>query len=118
MVVKLCLMEELARWLEIELNKRSWSPSDLARQASLGNSTVTRILNGTRKAGPEVCVAMAKALGEPAEKVFRIAGLLPPLPASNDPLLQEINELLQNLPPEERQEVLAYVKFRYQRGQV
>jgi len=35
-----------------------------------------------RGAGPEVCVAMARALDVPPETVFRAAGLLPP---SRDP---------------------------------
>jgi len=79
-MVESYLMEEFITWLEEELNRRDWQPADLARKANLGNSTITRILGETRKAGPEVCVAIAQALGEPPEKVFRLAGLLPPSP--------------------------------------
>lgn len=73
-------MEEFREWLEMQLKKRDWQPADLARRAGLGNSTITRILNDTRRAGPEVCVAIARALGERPEMVFRLAGLLPPEP--------------------------------------
>ena len=39
--------------LEEELKKRPWQPADLARRAGLHSGSVSRILNGTRKAGAE-----------------------------------------------------------------
>jgi transcriptional regulator with XRE-family HTH domain len=80
-VVHYSLMESFPRWIEQELDKRGWRQSDLARRAGLSEATLSRILNGSRKAGPETCVGIAAALEVPPEHVFRIAGLLPPLPS-------------------------------------
>jgi transcriptional regulator with XRE-family HTH domain len=73
-------MEPFSQWLESELEERGWRPADLAHRAELPNATLSRILNGHRRAGPEVCVALAAALEVPPEQVFRLAGLLPPAP--------------------------------------
>lgn len=73
-------METFITWLNIELNKRNWRLSDLARAANLDTGSVSRILSGTRRPGPEVCLAIARALQLPPETIFRQAGLLPPKP--------------------------------------
>ena len=72
--------QEFTRWLEEEMRKRGWQPSDLANAAKMYSSTLSRILNQERKASPETCVAIANALNLPAEEVFRRAGLLPERP--------------------------------------
>jgi transcriptional regulator with XRE-family HTH domain len=65
-------------WLKEEMDKRQWKPSDLAERAGVTDAALSRILTkGDRQPGPELCKKIAKALGEPAEKVFRLAGLLP-----------------------------------------
>jgi transcriptional regulator with XRE-family HTH domain len=74
-------MTTLVDYLEEELHRRSWRPADLARAAGVPDATISHILNGSRRAGPEVCNAIARALGEPPERIFRLAGLLPGLPA-------------------------------------
>jgi transcriptional regulator with XRE-family HTH domain len=94
-------METLVEWLEVELAKRAWKPADLARAAHLPDATISNILNFNRKAGSDVCNAIAKALDEPPEKIFRLAGILPPLP----PPVEEEREaigILRNLPPDLR----------------
>jgi hypothetical protein len=60
---------------------------------------------------------MAEALGEPPEKLFRLAGLLPPLPEPEDGLLNEVTETFQSLSPEKRREVLEYALWQLQRQQ-
>jgi transcriptional regulator with XRE-family HTH domain len=70
-------MEVFIEWLETELKNRGWQPAELSRQAGLNTGSISRILNGTRKPGSEICVAIAQALNMPAEEVFRQAGLLP-----------------------------------------
>jgi transcriptional regulator with XRE-family HTH domain len=74
-------MTTLVDYLEDELQRRSWRPADLARAVGVPDATISHILNGSRRAGPEVCNAIARALGEPPERIFRLAGLLPGLPA-------------------------------------
>jgi transcriptional regulator with XRE-family HTH domain len=92
---------DFPEWLETELKKRGWRPSDLAQAAGLYPATVNRVLNRERQAGPDVCNAIARALGQPPEKIFRLAGLLPPLP----PAVEEEHEalgILRRLPADVR----------------
>ena len=109
---------EFSTWLENQLALRGWRPADLATAAGLPNATITRVLNGDRKAGPEVASAIAAALSLTPEYVFRRAGLLPEAPAPDrDPTFTEILEIMRNLPPDERREILDYALFRFQRHQ-
>ena len=55
--------------------------------------------------------------GSPPEKVFRLAGLLPPLPAAEDELLYELIETFKRLTPEKRREVSDYARWQFQRQQ-
>jgi transcriptional regulator with XRE-family HTH domain len=110
-------MEKFIPWLLEELNKRSWRPADLAHRAGLSTGSLSNVLSGNRNAGPDICNAVARALGEPEEKVFRLAGLLPPLPAEEDELLNEITETFKRLTRENRREVLEYTIWQLQRQQ-
>ena len=94
-------MTNLVEYLEDELVSRSWRPADLARAANLPDATISHILNGNRRAGPEGCNALAQALDEPPEKIFRLAGLLPSVaPAVEDE--REAVTILRDLPPDLR----------------
>jgi transcriptional regulator with XRE-family HTH domain len=94
-------MTTLVEFLEEELQRRSWRPADLARAAGVPDATISHILNSSRRAGPEVCNAIARALDEPPEQIFRMAGLLPSLP----PPVEEEREavrILRSLSPDLR----------------
>ena len=76
------MVTDLPNWLERQIKCRGWRPADLAKAAGQYPATINRVLNRERQAGPDVCNALARALDEPPEKIFRLAGLLPP---SRDP---------------------------------
>jgi len=99
-------METFIAWLETQMSIRGWKPADLAHHAGIGNATLSRILNGTRKAGTDVCLGIAKALNYPPELVFRHAGLLPPLPAKTDQDKQLLH-LFHQLHPNTRNTILT-----------
>ena len=102
-------------WLEQQLAARNWRPIDLARAAGVAGPTITRILNGDRKLGPETAVAIARALGLSPEYVFRRAGLLPTqIEIEYDPAIQEIVDVLRDMTDEERRSVGAFTLFVYQ----
>lgn len=105
---------DLAAWVTQQLNSRDWSQRKLAREAGLSHSHVANVIAGNRNPTFEFCYAIAKALGEPPAKVFRIAGLFDSEPSPDDPTLEELSNLIKNLSPAARREVLAYVRFRYQ----
>lgn len=103
-------------WLEGEMKARNWRPAELAQAAGLYSATLSRVLSGDRQPGPDFCVAVAKAFSVPPDTVFRLAGLLPPVPTSErEPTLQELYELLKNMTVAERAEILEYSLFKYQR---
>jgi transcriptional regulator with XRE-family HTH domain len=94
-------MTTLVDYLEEQLQRRSWRPADLARAAGVPDATISHILNGSRRAGPEVCNAFARALDEPPEKIFRMAGLLPPVQHSVEEEREAVF-ILRTLPPDMR----------------
>jgi transcriptional regulator with XRE-family HTH domain len=105
---------ELVEWLEAEMERRRWQPSDLARAAGIDTGTLSNVLNGRRRAGRKVCLALAKALEVPPEWVLRRAGLLPPLPGNEeDATLGELVDIAKRLDKQERQEALEYLLWRY-----
>jgi transcriptional regulator with XRE-family HTH domain len=106
-------METFTEWIEKSLTERNWRPADLARAAGIPDATLSRILSGQRNPGPDVCLAVAQAFKEPPEKVFRLAGLLPPLSTSDNSTIQELIDLVRNMTPEDQREVLKYAKYRY-----
>lgn len=109
-------METLREWLEEKLKARGWKPADLARAARIPDATLSRVLTQSRNAGADVCLAIAKALNEPPEKVFRLAGLLPPLPGSEETTAR-IVDLLNRLPESEQQLIFELTEWRYQKSQ-
>ena len=110
-------MDKFKPWLLQELKTRSWRRVDFARRAGLSMASLSDVLNGIYRPGPDMCTAIAQALGEPPEKVFRLAGLLPPLPAAEDELLPELIEIFKRLTPEKRREVSDYARWQLQRQQ-
>lgn len=84
----------LIEWIEGQLRLRDWRPADLARAAGVRDSTISRVLNGNAKAGPELCNAMAGALDVSPVEVFRIADLLPPSVGSMNELTQDEADLV------------------------
>ena len=101
-------------WLAEELNRRGWSHAEMGRRSGVAQTTISNVISGNRAPGPDLCRAIAKTLGEAEVKVFRLAGLLSPLPEDGDSTLQELIDAARQLSPEGRQEVLTYVRFRLQ----
>lgn len=103
-------------WIAKELEQRGWSHRELARRAGVSQTAVSQAVSMGRGIGWDFCAAIAKPLGVSPEHVFRLAGLLPSLPASEDgPILEEIIEIVKHLPNEEKEEVRDYAKLRYEK---
>lgn len=107
---------EFVSWVEEEMEGRGWRPADLARAAGITGSALSKILNEYRAPGLDACVGIAGAFDLPPEFVLRKAGLIPELPGPDrDPTFQEIVDVMRNMTPEEREEVLGYALWRFRR---
>lgn len=105
--------DKLSVWLTRELKKRGWSHRELSRRAKVSQTAVSEAISEGRNVGCDFCLKIAKALGEPPERIFRMAGLLPALPMEDDPTLRSLIEFARGLPAAERLEMLRYVEYRY-----
>lgn len=70
-------------WLLQEVERRGLTYSELARRGGTTPARVSQVISGD-KPGWDFCLAVARAFGEPPEKIFRLAGLLPPEPGDDD----------------------------------
>ncbi len=98
----LVMMEnELVNRIAKEIKDRGWSIRELARRANISHTWISNVLSGQRPPTWDFCAAIAGALDESPEDVFRLAGLLPTLP----PAVEEEEEairILRTLPPDVR----------------
>jgi transcriptional regulator with XRE-family HTH domain len=70
-------MSELVDWLRKRVRREGWSYNELARRAGLSSGGISIVMTQRQNAGVEFCLGVARALNEPPEKIFRLAGLLP-----------------------------------------
>ena len=109
-------------WLVEELNRRSWNLADLARKANTSGASISRVINGDRNPGPELCRSIAKALGYNEEYVFRKAGLLSKTSSAvEDQIeklsLRELIDLFEKMTPDQREEIVDYAFWRWEQDQ-
>lgn len=100
---------ELNQWVIDRLNASEWSISRLGRESGLDQSTISKVLNGRRKAALDFYVKIAKAFNAVPE-MLRVAGILSP--ADEDEItFWELFRAIKSLSPEERQHLEEYVDF-------
>jgi transcriptional regulator with XRE-family HTH domain len=111
--------KEFLTWVTAELEKRGWSYSELARQTGeFSPSAIARVINEERGVTYPFCMGIAHAFNMRPEPVLRRAGLLPALPGlDNDAAIDRTMEVMRQLTPAERAEVLEYALWRYEREQ-
>lgn len=99
-------------WLLNKLEQLDMTQAELARKSGITSGQVSRILSGQRGAESKTLSAIAQALKLPPDEVYRAAGLLPPDNTINE-LIQQILHLTKELPPQEQQDILEFVKLRH-----
>lgn len=88
-------MDTFRNWLKAELETRNLSQKELAEKSGITPAQISRIISGSRGAGDDAIVAIARALRIPPETVFRAAGILPN--RGTDPWLDEMSHKLSQL---------------------
>lgn len=100
-----------SEWLQEQMDRNDWSQTDLAERSGLSPGAIGNLVREERNPSPDSLIALAHALKISPEEIFRIAGLLPELEERNQ-LLETINHLAAQLPPEDRQDVAEYIRLR------
>jgi transcriptional regulator with XRE-family HTH domain len=100
-----------ADWLQEELNKRLWTHAELARRCYVQTTQISRVIARKRKAGPDLCIAIAKGLNLPREEIFRARGWLLREPEkvfepNVDPRAEELAKQVSTLPFESQEMTL------------
>ena len=102
---------DFANWLHSQLTIAGWEQADLARRTGISKTQISNVLSGVRQAGPEFCIAVARAFGISREEVFQVRGWLlsssaPVLQGEADPQLMAMVEVVRTLPLEQRQRII------------
>ena len=99
-------MNNFAKWLQDELNKRDWSQSDLARKTGLTRSAISYIL-GSKSKNPDnkTLALIANVFDVPLEEVITAVGLTDKTPPSSvkNIYIKRIVNIVEQLPPEEQE---------------
>lgn len=109
------LMDKFFIWINTETDSRGWSNSELARRAGISRASISNTMNGRNSVTWDFCASIARALSTPVEEVFRMAGLMPPLPESVK--LDKLQSVVRNLGEDELVIVSSFADFIYQRQQ-
>lgn len=109
-------IDNFPRWLQRELNKRGWDQAELARRGDITAAHISRIVSGLRQPGPDFCKGVARALRVPPERVFRLAGLLPPriIGAQNEEQKHELLDYFDALDPDTRHTIVTLTRALYE----
>jgi len=105
----ICMENALILWLVNELEDRGWSQRELARRASVSQTTVSEVLSGQRRPTWDFCAAVARAFHVSEDRLFVLGGLKPPPP----PAVAEEREavtILRELPPAVRAMALTILR--------
>lgn len=102
-------MSEFINWLNRELEEKGWGYNELARRAGLSSGGVSHVMTGRQNPGYEFCIKAARAVGEPPEKILRLAGHLPPRPTQ---VIEEDEaiDIIRQLPAQARASALAMLR--------
>ncbi len=103
------MSDKLTTWLNEKLEYNGWSIRHLAKRLGISHTHAGRIVNGDVKPNAEVCMSIAKVFGEPAEAIFRLADMLPPV-SDEDAEIQALLEQWRRLNYEDRVTAYHYLK--------
>ena len=104
--------EKLIEYIETKMTDQGMSRAELSRRSGVSKPAISKLLNGdTPNPQPETLKYIAKGLNIPDEKLLRLAGYLDPKPQS-DLNFEEANYILANLPPEDQEEAIEYLRMK------
>ena len=100
---------EFIDWIEESRKAEGWSIRELARRTGFTASYISKVLNGQRNAGKDLCRELARVFHVTDVFVFRLGGLLESeqeLDHNSEVML----DLFRNLPTTEQDRVLTIMR--------
>jgi transcriptional regulator with XRE-family HTH domain len=107
--------ERFVHWLQRQIDDRGWSYSELGRRGGISQSMVSKVMNYAADPGLDFFTAISVAFNLPMETVLRQAGVLP---QSQDQFVDEVSDIIKNLPLDDRRYLyeMAKTHYRHVRG--
>lgn len=109
------MSDRLTDWIGQELKRLDWPYSELARQAGVSRTLISRTLSGDMPPSADFCIKVAAALNASPIYLLQLAGILPEdveIPTSvNDSTIQELVDLARNLTQDQREELVRFAHF-------
>jgi transcriptional regulator with XRE-family HTH domain len=109
------MKQSFSDWLLNELQSREMSQADLARLSGVTTAQISRIISGGRKPGDVALNGIARAFKMPPEKIFELAGLLPPGSSTDkdlSPIKRALLKVAEDLPDSDVQLALSLLEQR------
>jgi plasmid maintenance system antidote protein VapI len=101
----------LGEWIRVCLREMGKNQAWLAEKIGVQPPQVSRIISGSSETTPEILIAIADALGKSRTQVFRIAGYIEKVTKTDEEREQILYET-QDLTPQEKQEILAFIRMK------
>jgi transcriptional regulator with XRE-family HTH domain len=105
---------DFSDWLQAEIHRRGWNQAELARRSGITSGQISRVLKREQSAGLDTMRAVARALDVPLFEVFVSAGLLP-AHSERDSLVQQLIDMLADLPRADQEEILELARLKVER---
>jgi len=101
--------DKLNQWVIEKLNTHKMSMRELGRQAGIGQSAISKVLSGKRKAGMDFYIKIAEVF-DAVPEMLQVAGVLPTEEGMRGSLL-ELFKAVRRLSPEQQKQFMDYGRF-------
>jgi transcriptional regulator with XRE-family HTH domain len=108
--------EELVNWLKSSMKERNWGIRETAQHVGVSHPTISDIVTSGKLPSFDTCLALANTFGKSPVYLLRLAGMLPQEPEIS-PHKEELIHILDQLDPEEQDELLDFAKIKLERQQ-
>jgi transcriptional regulator with XRE-family HTH domain len=107
---------DFGEWLQRELDRKKMKPVDLAKASGVDKTIISRALSGERMPKPESLSAIADGLGIPPIRIFEAAGYIP-TSTKDTKEKDEFDYLFERLTPQQRKEIIEWMRFKTERDE-
>jgi len=104
------------RWINAQLESRNFSQAEASRRAGLNQNAISDLLTGkVNRVSLKTAQSLARLFGASLIDVLRLAGYLEGPINDEDLTLSELVSLAKILSPEERRDLLDWLRWRTSR---